>query len=468
METNKTINSTGKILCAQGELRILSERNGWKQKVELWLLNDKTTRNGWRYENLAEHAAQFAGTPILVAYVGKQIGDGHNFDEVYNADGTITASFMSATAERIVGYFANEQDIRIEKRDGETWIVGQGYLWQWYAQELVAEVKKQGLDGMSISIETLVDKNAMRKDGDVEVYPHWTVLGTTVLGEYTTPAVASANIRALSAIGVEGLRQMTQVRVNSEYRKAHIHNPQNKNKKGETNKMNKTFRVEDLRDKFTGYTVLAVNGLNVALLSDNGRTAFYAFNEGEETVVPERIVTVAANSVFGDGDNSVTVGSEQLVGVIVAQLNATKAALDKQTTIASELTAKVNKMVELEVERRKEAAKTAIKEQLSINNADRADDEKIADDACDELLSDEHLDAYAHCEDKDGKWCGDVEARRDVDAKCMAAIREIEKKNASLRKNSAEKRTVFDLVKINDAMQETKTGLAAAVARANK
>ena len=74
---------------------------------------------------------------------------------------------MSATAERIVGWFRDESDIRLETIDNKVWIVGTGYIWKWYAQELVAKLRGQGRgkSEMSVSIETLIDE--MHMDGDV-------------------------------------------------------------------------------------------------------------------------------------------------------------------------------------------------------------------------------------------------------------------------------------------------------------
>ena len=72
----------------------------------------------------------------------------------------------------------------------------------------------------------------------------------------------------------------------------------------------KILNLDDIRDKFEGYTVLGCNGLSVALLSDEGRTFTYTFQENEDTVVPSRIEAVAVNSVFGEGDGAVTVSAE--------------------------------------------------------------------------------------------------------------------------------------------------------------
>ncbi|MBO5968474.1 MAG: hypothetical protein J6S14_08250 [Clostridia bacterium] len=120
-----------------GELVLLEERKKRRQAVELWLLNDAVTENGGRYTKLSEHKNGFVNTPILVAYIGDKIGDGHNFEEEKDENGDVSASFMSAFAERVVGWFDKEEDLRIENKNGKEWIVGKGYILTWYAKELV-------------------------------------------------------------------------------------------------------------------------------------------------------------------------------------------------------------------------------------------------------------------------------------------------------------------------------------------
>ena len=119
-----------RLLSIPANLRVMESGNRWRRKVELWLLNDDITGNKSRYENLEAHKKLFAQTPILVAYVGNKIGDGHNFRETIDENGNVTASFMDDTAERIVGYFLDENDIRVQVVDGKTWIVGTGYIWK--------------------------------------------------------------------------------------------------------------------------------------------------------------------------------------------------------------------------------------------------------------------------------------------------------------------------------------------------
>lgn len=192
--------------------------------------------------------------------------------------------------------------------------------------------------------------------------------------------------------------------------------------------MNK-FNLEDLRDKFPGYTVLAVNGLNVALLSEKGRTAFYKFMENEETVVSERIKNVAVNCAFGEDEDNVSVSAESVVAVMRARLNETQAALTEETKRANELQVKLDAMEKEEHDRRIDVAKKAVKDQMAKNNEGR--DCEIDEKICEDLLEDEYLEKCANLVDEKGVWCGEKEIRKDVDAKCMEAIRKstLEKRN---------------------------------------
>lgn len=437
----KTIDQTGKVVSISGELRVLAEKDGLRQKVELWLLNGEVNRNNWRYERIKEHRKLFADTPILVAYAKGEIGDGHNFEEVYNADGTITASFMSATAERIVGYFKNESDLRIEERDGKEWVVGTGYLWTWYAAELVAKLAQQGRGGMSVSIETLIDE--MHYDGDTEVYTKYQILGTTILGDSVNPAVKNANIKVLSALGSEEVRKIT-LRVASEHTTAQENNPQ-KNLKGAKKSMKRNFSVEELRDKFPGYTVLAVDGNNVALLSDKGRMATYSFLDGEnDTVVPERITGVAVNATFAFAENSaIEISAESLVAVWQAKLNAANAALAAATTDTAKLNEQVKTLQDAEKVRRKVAAKKAITDELAAFNSNRDEADKVSENECDKLLADAEAGKYSEMEEN-GEWCGDKCAANDVAAVCARKQMKIDKENAEKAQKTAKNTYIWE------------------------
>lgn len=425
----KTVNTGGKLASFSGSLRVLSESEGMLQKVEVMLLNSDVNRNNWQYLNLAEHRHLFADTPLLVAYKGKQVGDGHNFDEIRNPDGTVTASFMSATAERVVGWFRSESDIRLETIDNKEWIVGTGYIWKWYAQELVAKLRGQGREngGMAVSIETLIDE--MHMDGDTEVYTRYQILGTTILGDDVAPAVKDAGIRALSAIGTAGIREMT-LRVASA-------NPQSladsENNRGEDDKsgsndnrkgkmLMNSIRKKELSELFSDYRFITADENSVTLCSAEGDFYRVPYDMDNGKVIPGAKVSVNAVVVIGEGETSVSVPVTDVRGEDLQEIKNLKEKLNKAEEERSTALKTLEDMRKSETERRKEAVKAAIDKRFKEVCENCGTD--LSAEICDCLKTDEKVSAYAERVDKDGKFCGDADAARDVDALCMDKVLE--------------------------------------------
>lgn len=453
MEDMEKTDAGGKLVSFAGSLRLLSQKEGLLQKVEVMLLNDEVNRNNWKYLNLEEHRKLFADTPLLVAYKGNKVGDGHNFDEVRNPDGTVTASFMSATAERIVGWFRSENDIRIETIGNKKWIVGTGYIWKWYAQELVAKLRGQGRgpDDMAVSIETLIDE--MHMDGDTEVYTKYQILGTTILGDDVAPAVKDAAIRALSAIGTTGIREMT-LRVASA-------NPQplgeSENDQGEDHKsgseedlrgaqtsikkgklhMNSKI-MKELTDLFPDYRIFPSEN-SVALCSADGDFYRVPYSVENGQVVPGAKVAVDAVVLVGEGEEAISVAFNEIRGEDVrkiAELTEKLADAEKSAKNANDT---LDVMKKRENARRIKAVRDAINARYAeiCENAEGAD---VCREDVDKLLADDKLSCYAAMDTEDGEFCGDEAARKDVDALCMEAVISAGKKN---RENAAH-RFAFD------------------------
>ena len=426
MSKFKTVNSTGKIVSFQGQLRLLAEKNGWLQRVEVRLLNEDINRNNWKYQNLDAHRHLFAKTPLLCAYVGDKVGDGHNFSlRKDEKEGKEVPDFTAPDAERIVGYFANAEDIRIEYIDGKKWIVGVGTIFSWYNRQIVEKLKERC--ELSVSIETLIDE--MHYEGKTEVFTKYQILGTTILNEKVNPAVVGANIKTLQFKG--DIQEFT-MRVAS-FDEQHSgdtymsrNSTKNQNsKKGVTRTMAKVRKIDDLRSLFPNHTVLGVNGQSVALLNEKGRCCSYTFQENENTVVPERIEEIAVNSVFGEGENAIDISAEELVGSVQAKLLAAQDAVKDLTEEKGRLEAKINAMTEAERVRRKKAVETAVRDRVKkLKDTSGCD---IADNFCDDLLTDEALNEYADMEDKSGVFCGDVRVIEKVDARCMQVVMDANK-----------------------------------------
>lgn len=444
----------------EGQLRVCSSDDKKNYKVKLMLLNEKVNRNNWQYTRVAEHAREAEDIPLLYSVVGNKIGNSHDFEVVTDEKGNQYASFIGAESEHPYGWLPSVVDgqpnARMETIDGVEWLTATAYLPSFYNTEMIKELEKNG-GQMPISIETLVSKFHM--DGDVEVEDEYSIVGVTILGVTTTPAVAGANIRKLAL--KEGQLKELKLRVASLVSADSNNEPQTQqNSKKGVGKSMKILNLDDIRDKFEGYTVLGCNGLSVALLSDEGRTFTYTFQENEDTVVPSRIEAVAVNSVFGEGDGAVTISAEQLIGTEKSQLNAAKAALEKEVQKNAELTAKLNKMEEQETARRKEAVKAAIKSRLADNKHDCG--YVLPDTLCDSLMTDECIGKYAGMVDEHGAFCGEKQAMCDVDALCMDEIR---KENKAKAKNNG-----FKWSNIRDGADESgaSKGVMSSLARISK
>lgn len=404
-----------------GDMRYMSQ-NGYDVKVRLQLLNGKVNRNNWVFENITEHLSQFNGVAILISYKNGELGAGHEMD--FGKDGN--PSFKSATAERIVGYIPETADVHIENIDGVDWVVtNDAVIFGWYAPELSERLKGTGTltesekqeRSMRVSIETLIDDKYARIENGTEYYAKWKVLGVTILNDNVTEAVAGANIRALSEIGIAELREITNIRVAQAIQES----AKQKNEKEKKQKM-KNLNLQDLTGKFNGFTPIAVNGLSVALLSDNNRVALYKFNENEETVIPERIEMLNVNCPFGEGDEAVNVTADTLLGIVSAKCNSLQTALDSTTAENAALKEKVNALETAELNRRKEE----VKEKINSRVAEIKENCSVAINECADLLTDEKLTAFANMVEN-GKFVGAERACEMVDSRNMSKILATEK-----------------------------------------
>lgn len=420
-----------------GKLRVLSKEDEFLYKVEVWLLNSEVNRNNWQYLNLDEHRHLFADTPILVAYTGGKVGDGHNFRMKRDENGEAYASFTDANAERIVGWFKNDSDIRIEEKDGVRWIVGDGTIWSYYARELADLLTEQGAEGMDVSIETLVE-NYEVKNG-VEVFENYQILGTTILGKGVNPAVAGAHIHALS---LEDDLKDFKLKVAS-YMETAKETIQKGTKRMALNKV----QLEALNAKFNGYKIVGTSedGNHIALLSE-ADNCFYGYTlNGEEEIVAENIKPVNLNAEADFGDD-VKVALDA-IGAYVDQIKALTKKVANLEATANEFESENKALKEKETNRRNKAVVAAIKALLKAYNAEA--DEPIDDKACADIVEDAENGEFSDCENAEGEFCGEEKACSLVKARIFdheSAIRA--KKNAAnaavhswldgLRKNSNE------------------------------
>lgn len=377
MATFKTVKSEGAIQrVLNGQLRVCSVDNDKNYEVELLLINSLPNRNNWRYTDLEAHLDDVEDTPILFSHTQGNHAFTVKTDE---KTGKEYASFVDADSEKPVGWIPKtirgEKNARIVNIDGVDWLSARGILPKFYNKELIDELESNN-GKMDISVETLVYEN--HYEGEVEVETKWVLTGTTILKQGVAPAVKGANIsRKVNAMG-EQLADI-KLRVASLVAETHIEpQTQTKNsKKGE----NRTMAEEN-----------------------------------------KAVATDLTNSVSEPAVETETVET------LKAKLNASNAALETLTAENAKLNEQIKAMREAEMERRKNAVKDAIKARL-LEISENCD---IAENECDDLLTDEKVSEYATCE-KDGIFCGEEMAKRDVDARCMAKV--LAEKKAQVKNN---------------------------------
>lgn len=393
-----------KQLSFKGELVLLDKMKNRRQAVELWLLNDEVTENGGRYVDLEGHKNGFLNTPILTAYVGNKIGDGHNFEEIVTPDGETKASFMDAFAERIVGWFdAEEKNLRIEEKDGKKWIVGKGYISTWYAPELTEKLRRQGARGMAVSIETLVWDEKI--EDDHELYDKYEILGTTILGDDVAPAVVGANITVLSKIGAETLKKMT-IKAASADRKT-------KNNKKTGKGEDRMFNIDELKAAFPACKVLAANDETVLLLNAENKVVLASAKAEDEKIVTEEKGEISLCVSYAQDENTaLEVKVDDILAAAVETNASLTARLNEAEKARDAALATLSEMQKAENERRKvEIANclNALAKDLETCYGKPVDAELLA-----RLTSDESLCKYAGMTDAEGKYCGLEAAKKDM------------------------------------------------------
>lgn len=438
-----------------GEIRVLERRNEWLYDIEVWALSDPVNLNNWKYPVNDNVAKLFLGKPLLTAYLagGTVYGGGHNFREFTDPEtGEPRGDFTGADAERIVGSLSeNPEDIRVEERDGNKWIIGRGTLWEWYCLQLCEQIRQLAEQGrtMPVSIETLVTASHM--DGDIEVMDEFIVLGVTILGINVTPAVAGARITALRAL--EGEFAELKIRAasyNGEVNPAEPGtepNPEQEsvgdpptatNEKGGNRALilNKK-QLAKLNERFQGYVVLAASQnddsgeMTVKLRNDAFEAFTYKMANNEETVAPERIVPTMMSVNLGD---EFTVDATDLFDALYGantKLNSEKDTVSKELEAARET---IKQMTERENKRRVKAAQEAAKNALASFNANR--ENPVDESAIAEILKNAEDGKYTECEDENGEFCGDKMAERDCYAVCGMADAKERKEQAEINRNT--------------------------------
>lgn len=412
-----------------GELRVMQRLSEYEFGVELWIMRSGLNENHWDFRNMREHYLTFVGQPILCAYVGRKVGDGHNMREVRDPyTGEKGYTFMDGTAERIVGTLSDDpKDFSIVEEGGNEWIRAKGRLFQFYAPELVEKIVRTGR--MDVSAETDTKKSYM--EGKTEVITDWAGLGVTVLGDDVPPAIPGARIKALSAMQEE-FKTLKLRAASLDPGKG----SNETNKRKGVNIMSKKA-MEAMSEKFKGYRVVALSedGMHVGLVDSAGSAYTYAFNaEDNGAVVESRIkpAYLTAAFPFGEGVNAMAEVSDIVDYACAAKgqqaedVKALKARLEATEE-------KIRTMEAAEHERRVEAVKEAVNGALEDIRAcaveGDADMTETAKGLCD------RAEEFAAME-TDGKFCGADRAVLDLMAAHGKAQTEKRKKEMAAKQHS--------------------------------
>ena len=413
-----------------GSIKLLRRLNKYEFAVEIRVMREGLNNNKWDYRNLREHYKTFLGQPILIAYVGKKIGDGHNMRTVRLPDGSVEYTFMDGTAERIIGTLSeNEEDLRLEEEGGNLWMIAKGRIFSFYARETVEKIRVTGT--MDVSAETEIYSEKSGENG-VEIFEDWAGLGVTILGDDVPPAIPGARIKAMSVN--DDVRDMN-LRVASMLR-GDDDSPRDKTtEKGVKANMTKR-KMALLQKMFPGHTVLgsSEDGMKVCLLSnDTMAPAGYVFTDEADKggVVPERICNMNAKTVFRFGEEEISFDFEQIADGMSAKLISLNADNEEKTKKIAELEAKVKEMEANETARRVSDAKKAVMNRLDVLNKDRDERCAYSKALADEVCAKCEKGRFNETVDENGKWCGDAEAVKELEALCA---REQEKMDGAAAK----------------------------------
>ncbi len=440
-----------------GSVKLLRRLNKYEFAVEIRVMREGLNNNKWDYRNLEKHYKTFLGQPILIAYVGSKIGDGHNMRQVRLPDGGVEYTFVDGTAERIIGTISeNESDLRLEEINGNLWMIAKGRIFAFYAREAVEKIRVTGT--MDVSAETEI-YHAETGENGVEIFDDWTGIGVTILGDDVPPAIPGARIKAMSV--TDDVRDMN-LRVAS-LLQAEDESPRDKTtEKGVKAKMTKREKAL-LQKKFdgSGYTVLntSKDGNTVFLMSnETGLPAGYVFVDEADKggIVPDRIVPAVATLTYKVGEEEMTADLEQATDNLSARLNAATTENAAKGKRIAELEAEVETMRKAELSRRVTDAKKAVRNRLDALNKGREERCAYSKELAEQVCAKCETGCFNEYVNEKGEWCGDSEAVKELEALC-AREQERQDNAASEKRRKAVSWNAVDLHEV----RESDNGLSA-------
>lgn len=424
-------------------LRVLGQDSDLNYEVELYIMRSGLNNNRWDYRNIEQHYKTFLGTPILCAYIGTQIADAHNMEEVY-WKGELIYDFTGPTSERIVGAISdNPSDIRIETIEGQQWIIANGKLWRFYNRQLCDHLAEQGR--MEVSAETEVTEE--HDENSVSIFTAWRGLGVTILHETVAPAIPGASIQALKAMDSEKWNSLklkaASYHPNTEGGegtppKAEEPTTPNNNKGVEKKLILNKRQLAKLNERFKDYVLLQATeneedkSILVTMRNDSYESFSYRLASMDETIATERIIPVACTVSIGE---DFSMNADDYFASLTSRVERLSADLSKAEKERDEAQATIKAMTEKENTRRVKAMKEAAKSALDKFNADRSAEEKVCEEDISCVMAEIDGGDYTECADKGGNFCGEEKVCQRVMSICAQKDIEFRAKNAEKKNN---------------------------------
>lgn len=426
-----------------GLLEVLDRDSDLNYNVKLRVMRSGLNRNGWDYRNIEQFAETFKGTPILCAYPGNQIGDGHNMGEAL-WNGEVICDFTGPNAERIVGAIGEgENDVWTESGEDGTWIIANGKLWRFYNRQLCDHLAEQGR--MEVSAETEVTEE--HDENSVSIFTAWRGLGVTILHETVAPAIPGASIQALKAMDSEKWNSLklkaASYHPNTEGGegtppKAEEPTTPNNNKGVEKKLILNKRQLAKLNERFKDYVLLQATeneedkSILVTMRNDSYESFSYRLASMDETIATERIVPVACTVNIGE---DFSMNADDYFASLTSRVERLSADLSKAEKERDEAQATIKAMTEKENKRRVKAMKEAAKSALDKYNADRSAEEKVCEEDISCVMAEIDGGDYTECADKDGNFCGEEKVCQRVMSICAQKDIEFRAKNAEKKNN---------------------------------
>lgn len=426
-----------------GLLEVLDRDSDLNYNVKLRVMRSGLNRNGWDYRNIEQFAETFKGTPILCAYPGNQIGDGHNMGEAL-WNGEVICDFTGPNAERIVGAIGEgESDVWTESGEDGTWIIANGKLWRFYNRQLCDHLAEQGR--MEVSAETEVTEE--HDENSVSIFTAWRGLGVTILHETVAPAIPGASIQALKAMDSEKWNSLKLKAASYHPKteggegtppKAEEPTTPNNNKGVEKKLILNKRQLAKLNERFKDYVLLQATeneedkSILVTMRNDSYESFSYRLASMDETIATERIVPVACTVNIGE---DFSMNADDYFASLTSRVERLSADLSKAEKERDEAQATIKAMTEKENTRRVKAMKEAAKSALDKFNADRSAEEKVCEEDISCVMAEIDGGDYTECADKDGNFCGEEKVCQRVMSICAQKDIEFRAKNAEKKNN---------------------------------